>query len=85
MKVAGNGSHQDEPQSAKGKDKKRRSSEWFEMKQTTSVYVTGLPDDVTIGEIATVFKKCGLIKEDENGQPRIKIYRQVATCICNNK
>lgn len=41
----------------------------------TSVYVQGLPLDVTVEEMATVFSKCGLLSEDPaTGQPRIKIY-----------
>lgn len=84
MQVSGNGTHQSEAPSPKGREKKRRSSEWFETKQTTSVYVTGLPDDVTVGEMIAVFKKCGLIREDEAGQPKIKIYRQVCISGCCN-
>jgi hypothetical protein len=39
------------------------------------VYVTGLPDDTDADEVAGVFAKCGIIKLDDAGQPRIKLYR----------
>jgi HIV Tat-specific factor 1 len=29
-------------------------AQWFELKENTSVYITGLPDDVTEAEIAQV-------------------------------
>jgi HIV Tat-specific factor 1 len=48
-------------------------------KVNTSVYVTGLPDDATAEEMATVFGRCGLIKEDDAGQPRVKLYTDKAT------
>lgn len=41
----------------------------------TSVYVTGLPDDTDVDEVATVFSKCGIIKMDDEGKPKIKLYR----------
>ncbi|KAI8990798.1 hypothetical protein BDF20DRAFT_812538 [Mycotypha africana] len=42
----------------------------------TSVYVTGIPPDVTMEELKTTFTKCGVIMEDlETGEPKIKIYR----------
>ncbi|KAI9359038.1 hypothetical protein BD770DRAFT_320151 [Pilaira anomala] len=45
-------------------------------KVVTSVYVTGIPTDVTVEEMKTTFSKCGVIMEDlETGEPKIKIYR----------
>lgn len=45
-------------------------------KPVTSVYVTGIPSDVTVDEMKTTFSKCGVIMEDlETGEPKIKIYR----------
>ena len=42
----------------------------------TFIYAQGLPDDVTDKEIATFFKKCGLIKIDtQTGELKIKIYK----------
>lgn len=43
--------------------------------KNTSVYVTGLPDDTDADEVAGVFAKCGIVKLDDAGQPRIKLYR----------
>jgi HIV Tat-specific factor 1 len=44
--------------------------------QNTAVYVTGLPCDVTVKEVAEVFsRKCGVIAEEiDSGRPRIKLY-----------
>eukprot|EP00879_Flechtneria_rotunda_P017652 GHRR01018504.1.p1 GENE.GHRR01018504.1~~GHRR01018504.1.p1 ORF type:complete len:334 (+),score=170.19 GHRR01018504.1:503-1504(+) len=50
---------------------------WFQLKVNTSVYVTGLPDDTDVDEVASVFAKCGIIKLDDAGQPKIKLYRCV--------
>lgn len=53
---------------------------WFDLKKNTSVYVTGLPSDVTENEMVEVFQKCGIIKEDpETGKPRIKLYKDAKT------
>ncbi|CEI85549.1 hypothetical protein RMCBS344292_00011 [Rhizopus microsporus] len=67
----------------KEKKKKRSTSTYDdapEKKQKqdriTSVYVTGLPADVTVEEIKEKFSKCGVIMEDlESGEPKIKIYK----------
>ncbi|CAI0408287.1 unnamed protein product [Linum tenue] len=57
------------------KEPNKPPDSWFELKVNTHVYVTGLPDDVTAEEVAEVFTKCGIIKEDpETKKPRIKIY-----------
>eukprot|EP00250_Pteridium_aquilinum_P035410 c935_g1_i1 orf=302-1846(-) len=48
---------------------------WFELKVNTHVYVTGLPENVTIEEVVEVFSKCGIIKEDpDTKKHRIKLY-----------
>jgi len=60
-------------------EKQKKTKEWFDLKNNTSVYVTGLPDDVTVDEILEVFGKCGIIKDDAKGQPRVKIYTDKAT------
>ncbi|MCI28237.1 RNA recognition motif, partial [Trifolium medium] len=36
---------------------------WFELKVNTHVYVTGLPEDVTVDEVVETFSKYGIIKE----------------------
>jgi len=45
-------------------------------KQNTAVYVTGLPLDATVDEVAELFsRKCGVIAEEiDSGRPRIKMY-----------
>jgi HIV Tat-specific factor 1 len=63
------------------KAKAHRESQqgWFDLKKNTSVYVTGLPDDATVAEVAETFTKCGIIKEDpETRLPRIKLYKDNA-------
>lgn len=52
---------------------------WFELKRNTSVYVTGLPSDVSEEEVKAAFGRCGIIKENEDRTPRIKLYRDSAT------
>ncbi|GAB5371360.1 hypothetical protein AAMO2058_001573100 [Amorphochlora amoebiformis] len=43
---------------------------------TTTIYVTGLPENVTEMELAKEFSKCGLIKRDEkSGEPKVRVYR----------
>jgi HIV Tat-specific factor 1 len=64
----------------KAKEHRESQQGWFDLKKNTSVYVTGLPDDVTVAEIAETFQKCGIIKEDpETRLPRIKLYKDNAT------
>ncbi|KAI0997851.1 hypothetical protein K3495_g10339 [Podosphaera aphanis] len=45
-------------------------------KANTAVYVTGLPQDVTVEELHALFsRKCGVIAEEiDSGKPRIKLY-----------
>jgi HIV Tat-specific factor 1 len=40
------------------------AGKFVEMAVQTNVYVTGLPEDVTLEEIETHFNKCGIIKRD---------------------
>ncbi|KAK4185514.1 putative nuclear mrna splicing factor-associated protein [Podospora australis] len=49
-------------------------------KQNTAVYVTNLPLDATVEEVAELFsKKCGVIAEEiDSGRPRIKMYTDSA-------
>ncbi|PON55390.1 Splicing factor-like protein [Parasponia andersonii] len=57
------------------KEANKPPDSWFELKVNTHVYVTGLPDDVTVDEVVEVFSKCGIIKEDpETKKPRVKLY-----------
>ncbi|CAN4114939.1 unnamed protein product [Withania somnifera] len=57
------------------KEANKPPDSWFELKVNTHVYITGLPEDVTVDEVVEVFSKCGIIKEDpETQRPRVKIY-----------
>lgn len=42
--------------------------------KNTAVYVTHLPFDATHEEIVERFSKCGLIEEDDDGDPKVKMY-----------
>lgn len=42
--------------------------------KNTAVYVSHLPLDATTDEIAERFGKFGVIMEDDNGEPKIKMY-----------
>lgn len=61
-------------------DAKRKTQEpatWFEVDEqhNTSIYVHGLPLDITMDEVKELFTKCGLIARDEKGKDKIKLYR----------
>lgn len=43
-------------------------------KPITSLYITGLPLDATPDEIARVFSRYGVLLEDDQGKPRVKMY-----------
>ncbi|TIA83923.1 hypothetical protein E3P98_00524 [Wallemia ichthyophaga] len=40
----------------------------------TAVFVTGLPPDVTVDEIADVFSKYGVLLTNDDGSPKVKLY-----------
>ncbi|KAI0769779.1 hypothetical protein BD413DRAFT_477399 [Trametes elegans] len=42
--------------------------------KNTAVYVTGLPPDADLDEVAARFGKFGLIEEDDGGAPKVKLY-----------
>ena len=64
------------PATKKKKKKRERSQK---AKQSTAVYVTGLPLDANEGEVKDVFSKCGLILEDvDTGEKRVKLYKDDA-------
>ena len=42
--------------------------------KNTAVYVTNLPHDTKVEEILERFGKCGVIEEDDQGEPKIKMY-----------
>jgi HIV Tat-specific factor 1 len=42
--------------------------------KNTAVYITGLPEDTTGDELADCFRKFGLLEEDDDGAPKVKMY-----------
>ncbi|ROW01755.1 hypothetical protein VSDG_02169 [Cytospora chrysosperma] len=65
------------PSTNKSKSRKnKKQKEAKQPPQNRAIYVTGLPLDVTVDEVADVFsRKCGVIAEEiDSGRPRIKLY-----------
>ena len=57
------------------KRKRRKRKRWNPKAANTSIYISGLPDDVTEEELANFCAKCGILKlNDDTGKPRDKIY-----------
>lgn len=49
--------------------------------KNTAVYVTELPEDITIEELVGHFSKCGIIMDEiMTGKPRIKLYFKPDGC-----
>jgi len=42
--------------------------------KNTAVYVTNLPRDTEMDELLQRFGKCGVIEEDDEGEPKVKMY-----------
>ncbi|KAG6810975.1 hypothetical protein H0H92_009558 [Tricholoma furcatifolium] len=42
--------------------------------KNTAIYVTGLPADTQLDELLERFSKCGVIEEDDEGEPKVKMY-----------
>lgn len=62
--------------SSSNKRKNKKQAQPKQPPQNRAIYVTGLPLDVTVDEVAEVFsRKCGVIAEEiDSGRPRIKLY-----------
>ncbi|KIM40155.1 hypothetical protein M413DRAFT_73499 [Hebeloma cylindrosporum] len=58
----------------RGKNEKKEKPPTERKSKNTAVYVTGLPADTELEEIVELFSKCGVIEEDENGDPKVKMY-----------
>lgn len=57
------------------RNRANRKNKWFDNKNNTYIYITGLPPDVAKEELAAYFKKCGIYKLDNRtGEEAIKIY-----------
>lgn len=46
------------------------------VQKQTSIFISHLPPSATISQISSAFKVAGLILEDPNGDPRIKLYKK---------
>ncbi|KAK7692633.1 hypothetical protein QCA50_004266 [Cerrena zonata] len=57
-----------------GPSQKRNKKLEERKSKNTAVYVTNLPLDATHDELVSTFSKCGLIEEDDNGEPKVKLY-----------
>ncbi|OSD06718.1 hypothetical protein PYCCODRAFT_1430915 [Trametes coccinea BRFM310] len=58
----------------RGKNGDAAASSSERRSKNTAVYVTGLPPDADMDEIAARFGKFGLIEEDDEGNPKVKLY-----------
>lgn len=58
----------------RGKNEKKDKPQGERKSKNTAVYVTGLPPDTEQDEIIERFSKCGVIEEDEHGEPKVKMY-----------
>lgn len=45
----------------------------------SSLFISNLPLDATVDEVASVFSRYGIVSEDDEGNPRIKLYTDEAT------
>lgn len=62
------------PSIKRGKNDKRDKPPAERKSKNTAVYVTGLPLDTEQDELIERFSRCGVIEEDEQGEPKIKMY-----------
>lgn len=53
---------------------KNGNKELEKKSKNTAVYVTGLPCDADLEELVDRFSKCGVIEEDDQGEPKLKMY-----------
>jgi hypothetical protein len=56
------------------KRKKKKKDGWKADKKSTWVYFEGLPDACSHQDVADFFAKCGILKQADDGQPRVKLY-----------
>lgn len=59
-----------EPSTKRGKNKEAKQLR----SKNTAVYVTNLPLDTELEEIVERFGKFGVIEEDDEGEPKVKLY-----------
>merc|ERR1712154_704524 len=68
----------------KNKRKRKRKRENKKPKQMKSIYVTGLPQDITVYEMESFFKKAGVIATDiyQKGRKMINLYKMDGSDQC---
>ncbi|KAK8822238.1 hypothetical protein WA577_005402 [Blastocystis sp. JDR] len=59
----------------KKRNNKKKPGQWRNAKQNTWIYIQNLPSDTTEDLLYDVFKRYGIIQQNLNGTPRIKLYR----------
>ncbi|CAL1707081.1 unnamed protein product [Somion occarium] len=62
------------PANKRGKKGGANDKQHERKSKNTAVYVTGLPLDTEHDELVERFSKCGLIEEDDQGEPKVKMY-----------
>lgn len=62
------------PNAVAGPSKRGRSDHTAPKSKNTAIYVTGLPLDAEQDEIVERFSRCGVIEEDDVGEPKVKMY-----------
>ncbi|KIK67446.1 hypothetical protein GYMLUDRAFT_1020457 [Collybiopsis luxurians FD-317 M1] len=62
------------PSIKRGKHDKQDKPQAERKSKNTAVYVTGLPVDTSADEIVQCFSKYGVIEEDDEGDPKVKMY-----------
>jgi HIV Tat-specific factor 1 len=75
----------DEQSSASSEDGARKRKQepeegWFEIEESKNhnIYVSGLPHDVTPEEFEQLMSKYGIVMEDDDGEPKLKLYRDAS-------
>ncbi|KAH7697931.1 HIV TAT specific factor 1 [Aphelenchoides avenae] len=59
----------------------KQSQGWVDIsdEKNTSVYVSGLPPDITVEDFTALMSKCGVVMKDpRSGKPKVKLYRSDA-------
>ncbi|KAJ3757947.1 hypothetical protein EV360DRAFT_83549 [Lentinula raphanica] len=62
------------PSIKRGKHEKKDKPPAERKSKNTAVYVTGLPADTTMDELVQCFSKYGVLEEDDEGDPKVKMY-----------
>jgi len=62
------------PSIKRGRNGKKDQPQAERKSKNTAVFVTGLPLDTEHDELVDRFSKCGVIEEDDDGEPKVKMY-----------